>query len=366
MTEPLNVNTLEIHNAMLTFDDFVALNGISLQARKGQFVSLLGPSGCGKTTLLKVIAGFYTLDSGNVLIHQQDMQHVKPEHRDTAMCFQSYALFPHLSVAENIGFGLRQRKMEKTDIHVRVAQTAAQVSLNAHLSKLPAQLSGGQQQRVALARALAVRPEIVLFDEPLSNLDARLRDKVRLEIRQLQRVHGFTAIYVTHDRAEALSMSDIVVVMNAGKIEQTGTPDEIYYSPVNRFVAGFVGQANVMKARVLESDSSTGIYRIACVLGEMEVHSPVPPVSDEVYTFWRPEDAVLSEQRAGKNTRAFEIGAVSFLGNLSELQVHPLGHEETEYQWCIQLVGKSAIREGDTVNFSLPPDKIRFLRESYS
>jgi len=366
MTEPLNVNTLEIHNAMLTFDDFVALNGISLQARKGQFVSLLGPSGCGKTTLLKVIAGFYTLDSGNVLIHQQDMHHVKPEHRDTAMCFQSYALFPHLSVAENIGFGLRQRKMEKTDIHVRVAQTAAQVSLNARMSNLPAQLSGGQQQRVALARALAVRPEIVLFDEPLSNLDAKLRDKVRLEIRQLQRSHGFTAIYVTHDRAEALSMSDVVVVMNAGKIEQTGTPDEIYYSPVNRFVAGFVGQANVMKARVLESDSSTGIYRIACVLGEMVIHSHVPPVSDKVYTFWRPEDALLSEHSTGKNTLAFEIGAVSFLGNLSELQVHPLGHAETEYQWCIQLVGKNPIREGDNVNFSIAPDKIRFLRESYS
>ncbi|WP_210454239.1 ABC transporter ATP-binding protein [Pantoea ananatis] len=366
MTEQPNVNTLEIHNAMLTFDDFVALNGISLQAKKGQFVSLLGPSGCGKTTLLKVIAGFYSLDSGEVLIHQQDMHHVKPEHRDTAMCFQSYALFPHLSVAENIGFGLKQMKMAKTDIHDRVAQTAAQVSLNAHLPKLPAQLSGGQQQRVALARALAVRPEIVLFDEPLSNLDAKLRDKVRLEIRQLQRSHGFTAIYVTHDRAEALSMSDIVVVMNAGKIEQTGTPDEIYYSPVNRFVAGFVGQANVMKARVVDSDSSTGIYRIACVLGEMEIHSHVPPVSDKVYTFWRPEDALLSEHSAGKNTLAFAIGPVSFLGNLSELQVHPLGHEETEYQWCIQLVGKNHIREGDNVNFSIAPDKIRFLRESYS
>ncbi|WHS98958.1 MAG: ABC-type polyamine transporter [Pantoea stewartii] len=366
MTGQPYVNTLEINNAMLRFDDFVALDGISLKAEKGQFVSLLGPSGCGKTTLLKVIAGFYSLDSGEVLIHQQDMHQVKPEHRDTAMCFQSYALFPHLSVAENIGFGLKQRKMAKAERQDRVTQTAAQVSLNAHLPKLPAQLSGGQQQRVALARALAVRPEIVLFDEPLSNLDATLRDRVRLEIRQLQRSHGFTAIYVTHDRAEALSMSDVVVVMNAGRIEQTGTPEDIYYSPVNRFVAGFVGQANVMKAHVIDGDSHTGMYRVSCVLGEMNIHSPVPPLSDKVYTFWRPEDALLSEQETGMNSRAFEIGAVSFLGNLSELQVHPKDHEEPEYQWHIQLVGKNHIREGDSVNFSIAPDRIRFLQESWS
>ncbi|CAK6501152.1 Maltose/maltodextrin import ATP-binding protein MalK (plasmid) [Pantoea sp. Nvir] len=359
------MNALEIQNARLSFGSYTALNGVSLKAKKGQFVCLLGPSGCGKTTLLKSIAGFYQLDSGSVMINQVSMHNVKPERRDTAMCFQSYALFPHLSVEENIGFGLKQKQLDRAAISQRVKATAAQVSLNAQLSKLPSQLSGGQQQRVALARALAVRPEIILFDEPLSNLDAKLRDQVRLEIRSLQRSHGFTAVYVTHDRAEALSMADLVVVMNAGSIEQAGTPDEIYYSPINRFVAGFVGQANVMKARVTDKDTASGQYRIQCVLGEMQVSSSTPPVSDNVYAFWRPEDAIISHSNESINSRPFSIGAVSFLGNISELQAHPVGHDATEHQWFIQLVGKHGIHEGDKVNFSIAPDRIRFLQESF-
>ncbi|MBS1207482.1 MAG: ATP-binding cassette protein [Proteobacteria bacterium] len=358
------MNTLEIHDARLAFGDFIVLDGITLRAAKGEFVSLLGPSGCGKTTLLKAIAGFYPLDSGSIVINQQDMRPVKPEHRDTAMCFQSYALFPHLTVAENIGFGLKQKKTDKAGINECVTKIAEQVSLNAHLQKMPSQLSGGQQQRVALARALAVRPEIMLFDEPLSNLDACLRDQVRLEIRQLQRQHGFTAVYVTHDRAEALSMSDVVVVMNGGVIEQAGTPEEVYFHPVNRFVAGFVGQANFMKARVVLRDEARGYYHIDCVLGLMEVNSPTPPVADMVYAFWRPEDALPGKTDNSLNCRSFEVSAVSFLGNLSELQVSPPGHHQTESPWLIQLVGHNCIRKGEQVDFTIPPDKIRFLQES--
>lgn len=216
------MSKLEIEHAVVRFGDFEALKGLSLTAAHGQFVTLLGPSGCGKTTLLKAVAGFIPLSSGRISISEQDVTGVPPERRDTAMCFQSYALFPHLSVAENIVFGLRQKRLAKDEISRRLQLVTEQVSLQAHLAKLPTQLSGGQQQRVALARAMAVRPGVMLFDEPLSNLDAKLRDQVRLQIRQLQRAHGFTAIYVTHDQSEALAMSDFVVVMNAGAIEQMG------------------------------------------------------------------------------------------------------------------------------------------------
>ncbi|EHJ95576.1 ABC transporter ATP-binding protein [Agrobacterium tumefaciens] len=357
------MSVLTVKDARIKFGGYEALKGISLSVKQGELVTLLGPSGCGKTTLLRSIAGFTPLNSGTIEIDGQDMHNVPPERRDTAMCFQSYALFPHLSVFENIAFGLRQKGTPKKEINERVRASAAQVSLDSQLEKLPGQLSGGQQQRVALARALAVRPGIILFDEPLSNLDARLRDQVRFEIRQLQRTHGFTAVYVTHDQAEALAMSDLVVVMNGGKIEQAGTPYEVYYKPINRFVADFVGTANIMAVRVLNRSVSENTYRVSSPIGELTVTSDEAPIGDTVYAMWRPEDAKVGAGTLpmdATNVVTFKVEAESFLGNLTDLTVRPTNSERS---YRIQTLGRASIRENGEGTFSLEPGQIRFLRE---
>ncbi|KAA3505383.1 ATP-binding cassette domain-containing protein [Agrobacterium vitis] len=357
------MSVLDVANARIRFGSYEALKGITFGAQQGQFVTLLGPSGCGKTTLLRAIAGFIDLDDGRIGIDGDDMTGVSPERRNTAMCFQSYALFPHMTVFENIAFGLRQKRTPKAEIEKRVAESAAQVSLQTQLSKLPGQLSGGQQQRVALARALAVRPGVILFDEPLSNLDARLRDQVRFEIRQLQKTHGFTAVYVTHDQSEALAMSDLVVVMNGGKIEQSGTPNEVYYQPVNRFVADFVGTANIMAAHVTGRDDATGHYRATTPLGETLIASETPPVAKSVYASWRPEDAVSRpDDGPGANIYSFEVRTRSFLGNLTDLTV--AAPEKQESTFRIQVLGQSSINEASTYRFEIAPEKIRFLKEA--
>lgn len=356
-----NVSVLSIKDARIRFGSYEALKSISVSVEQGQLVTLLGPSGCGKTTLLRAIAGFIPLDGGTIQIDGSDMRGVPPERRNTAMCFQSYALFPHLTVFENIAFGLRQKGTQKSEVEQRVRASAAQVSLDAQLQKLPSQLSGGQQQRVALARALAVRPGVILFDEPLSNLDARLRDQVRFEIRQLQNAHGFTAVYVTHDQAEALAMSDLVVVMNAGQIEQAGTPHDVYYRPVNRFVADFVGTANIMPIRIVGKDSALGLYRVSSPLGELSVRSDEVPIADDVFAMWRPEDAIACAETDGPpNNFKLGVKAQSFLGNLTDLAVCPPGSDAT---YRVQILGQTEIPDGSVRSFQIAPDKVRFLKE---
>lgn len=359
----LTANALAVERASLCYGNFRALKDVTFSAGQGQLVTLLGPSGCGKTTLLKAIAGFIPLDSGRIEIGGQDMQDVPPEKRDTAMCFQSYALFPHLSVADNIGFGLRQRRLKAGDVAVRVSAVAEQVGLSLQLSKLPGQLSGGQQQRVALARAMAVRPGIMLFDEPLSNLDAKLRDHVRMEIRSLQREHGFTAVYVTHDQSEALAMSDLVIVMRDGVIEQMGRPEDIYRHPVNRFVADFIGTANIMPVTVLKGDRETGEYLVTCPLGQAMIRSATPPIGNHVYACWRPEDAALASPGSGSANRfTFKVSSRTFLGNLCDLQVSSLNEANVSFR--IQTHGLTPVSEGQTVDVVIPPDAIRFLGEA--
>lgn len=357
------MSKLEIVDAHVRFGAYEALKGVSLTAKHGQFVTLLGPSGCGKTTLLKVVAGFIALTSGEIRIAGKDMARVPPERRDTAMCFQSYALFPHLSVSENIVFGLRQKRAAVEEIRTRLASVAAQVSLESQLEKLPGQLSGGQQQRVALARALAVRPGVMLFDEPLSNLDAKLRDQVRLEIRQLQRAHGFTAIYVTHDQSEALAMSDLVVVMNAGAIEQVGTPRDVYYRPVNRFVADFIGTANIVPAQVVGQDGGKGEYHITTPLGSALVRAEEAPVANKVYVCWRPEDAVLvGDDMQDDNVFVLTVRSRTFLGNITDVGVGAADGSGPTFR--IQTLGYADLAEGQTYRFRIAPDKIRLLREA--
>ncbi len=225
-----------------------AVDSINLDIEAGKFVTFLGPSGCGKTTTLRMIAGFEDVTEGEITLDGQSLVSVPPEKRPMSMVFQSYALFPHLTVKDNVGFGLNYQKLPAAERALRIADGLALMGIEQYAHRYPHQLSGGQQQRVALARALVMEPKIILFDEPLSNLDARLRLRMRSEIRALQQRLGLTAIFVTHDQSEALTMSDMIVVMSAGTIEQVGEPREIYHRPVNRFVASFMGTASFVAA----------------------------------------------------------------------------------------------------------------------
>jgi iron(III) transport system ATP-binding protein len=232
--------------------DAKAVDDFSLKVQPGQFVTLLGPSGCGKTTTLRMIAGFETPSEGDILVDGKSITQVAPNRRPMSMVFQSYALFPHLSVADNIGFGLTARHATRAERTERVARVMDLMSIAEYAQRYPHELSGGQQQRVALARAIVMEPSILLFDEPLSNLDAKLRVRMREEIRSIQQRLGITSVFVTHDQSEALTMSDMVVVMRDGRIEQTGTPDEIYHRPRTSFVASFLGTANFIDVEVID------------------------------------------------------------------------------------------------------------------
>jgi putative spermidine/putrescine transport system ATP-binding protein len=235
------------------YGDTIALDGLSLSVERGEFLSLLGPSGCGKTTTLQMIAGFVEPSVGAITLDGSDLLAVKPSRRGIGIVFQSYALFPHMTAAENVAFGLEAQGVKRDERDKRVAEALALVGLAAFAERYPRKLSGGQQQRVALARALVISPRLLLLDEPLSNLDAKLREEMQIELRQIQRRIGTTTILVTHDQAEALALSDRIVVMNKGRAEQIARPDEAYENPASHFVAGFLGKTNVLPALVREA-----------------------------------------------------------------------------------------------------------------
>lgn len=233
-----------------TKKEFYAVQDANINIGEGEFVTLLGPSGCGKTTILRMIAGFESPDAGEIYIGNDPINHLTPDKRDTAMVFQSYALLPHLNIFDNVAYGLKLRKLPKDEIEKRVLDMLELVELGGMEGRMTNQLSGGQQQRVALARALVIEPSVLLFDEPLSNLDAKLRVVMRTEIRKIQQRVGITAIYVTHDQSEAMALSDRIIIMEKGVVSQVGTPQEIYYHPNNKFVADFIGEANFLEGRV--------------------------------------------------------------------------------------------------------------------
>ena len=246
----------KIYQDPKTGKEFYAVKDTSLNIEPGSFVTLLGPSGCGKTTTLRMIAGFESPDEGEIYLGDEPINELTPNKRDTAMVFQSYALLPHYNVFDNVAYGLKLRKVPKDEIRERVMRILDLVELTGMEARMTNQLSGGQQQRVALARALVIEPSVLLFDEPLSNLDAKLRVSMRTEIRRIQQEVGITAIYVTHDQSEAMALSDKIIIMSKGVVAQMGTPQEIYYHPVNEFVADFIGEANFLKGKMTARDGA--------------------------------------------------------------------------------------------------------------
>lgn len=288
------VNNLEKIYAGHNGKQVKAVDTVSLEIKPGEFMTLLGPSGCGKTTILRMIAGFETPTRGDIYIGSERVNSQTPDKRDTAMVFQSYALFPHLNIFENIAYGLKIKKLNKAIIKEKVENILDLMGLSGMEGRAPNQLSGGQQQRIALARALVMEPSVLLFDEPLSNLDAKLRVYMRSEIRKIQQKIGITSIYVTHDQAEAMSMSDRVIVMNKGIVEQVGTPDEIYNKPASRFVADFIGLANIMDAEVMAIAQKSITVKCMDILFDVSTDLSLQ-AGDQIKIILRPEAAQIGE-----------------------------------------------------------------------
>ena len=285
----------KIYKDPKTGKEFYAVKDTSLTIEPGSFVTLLGPSGCGKTTTLRMIAGFESPDEGEIYLGDEPINELTPNKRDTAMVFQSYALLPHYNVFDNVAYGLKLRKMAKEEIKEKVLNILKLVKLEGMESRMTNQLSGGQQQRVALARALVIEPSVLLFDEPLSNLDAKLRVDMRTEIRRIQQEVGITAIYVTHDQSEAMALSDNIIIMNRGVVAQMGSPKEIYYHPVDEFVADFIGEANFLKGKYLRHEGENAVLEIEG--NEYPVGAKKDMKVGEEYTVvLRPEAATLRNE----------------------------------------------------------------------
>ncbi len=310
---------LELNNIRKEFAQFVAVNAFDLKVERGEFVSFLGPSGCGKTTTLRMIAGFEKPTSGHIMIDGSNITNVPANKRNVGMVFQSYALFPNLTVANNIGFGLKVKGQDSTFVKQRVGEMLELIRMTEFAGRYPHQLSGGQQQRVALARAIAIRPQVLLMDEPLSALDAKIRISLRQEIRAIQRQLGITTIYVTHDQEEALSISDRIVVMSRGNMEQVGTPLDIYNAPKTRFVASFVGTLNLLDAQV--TDARNGKIKIdnqEIAVGQQLEAAAGKTVSVAI----RPEAITVNGTSGGEaNHLNGAVEDVSFLGSVVRVRV---------------------------------------------
>jgi ABC-type Fe3+/spermidine/putrescine transport system ATPase subunit len=352
-------NHLELANVTKRFGTVTAVDDVSLAIPRGAFATLLGPSGCGKTTTLRMIAGFYDPESGDIRLSGKRINDLPAHRRGTAMVFQDYALFPHMSVRDNVAYGLRLARKSREEIERKVRDTLAFVGLKGMEGRWPSELSGGQQQRVAVARALVIEPEVLLLDEPLSNLDAKLREQLRWEMRSLQRRLGMTFVYVTHDQIEALSLSDWIAVMKEGRVEQAGTPWEIYYRPRTAFLADFVGAVNLVPASVRAVDGGT----VRVGFGTHELSVPAPDgvrlsQGQEVRLCIRPE--TLEFAKDGATRAALVEGAVarrSFLGDRMRYWVDVDGRE-----WIVDQAdpGASAPLDG-RVALALRPERVHVI-----
>lgn len=340
---------LEIKNASKIFSGTDAVKDFNLEIQKGELVTFLGPSGCGKTTTLRMVAGFETPSEGQILLDGTDITNRAPNQRNVGMVFQAYALFPNMTVADNVGFGLKVGKRPVEEIKQRTNEMLRLIRMPDLGERYPYQLSGGQQQRVALARALAIQPQVLLLDEPLSALDAKIRVELRYEIRRIQQEMAITTIYVTHDQEEALTISDRVVVMNAGRIEQVGHPSEIYNYPSTAFVASFVGTLNQFRCKVV--DAAKGV--LALDGQEFTTGSPVPAGGTTVVVMMRPEQMHMGEQK-NENHLTGEVESVAFLGSV--VRVHlKLGDSVV----TLDVLNRRDLRlpkVGEVMTVSFPPD----------
>jgi ABC-type Fe3+/spermidine/putrescine transport system ATPase subunit len=351
---------LRLERMTKRYDAMVAVDSIDLTVQHGEFLVLLGPSGCGKTTTLRCIAGLEEISDGQILIDNVAVSTASftkpPEQRTMGMVFQSYAVWPHMTVFENIAFGLKIQNLSRADIATRVATALDMVNLGHLAQRGIHQLSGGQQQRVALARAVALQPRVLLFDEPLSNLDAQLREHMRFELRQLQQRLGITAVYVTHDQQEAMVVADRIVLMNKGRIEQVGTPREMYRHPASLFAAGFVGLTNTMAGRVV-ADGQGGVLVKTDDGLSLRCAAPGQGAGGLVHAVFRPEHLVLSAAtESGENRFAAQVVESVFLGNMTDI---------------VLLVGESRLRAqvspavdwavGARVDVLIPPDAISLI-----
>ncbi len=338
--------------------EVTAVDDVSLEIEKGEFVTLLGPSGCGKTTTLRLIAGFEFPTSGRIILAGQRLDDVPPNRRDMAMVFQSYAIFPHLNVLENITYGLRIKKLAAAEIRRKADEVMKLTQLTGLEDRAPNQLSGGQQQRVALARALVVEPKVLLFDEPLSNLDAKLREEMRFEIRDLQKRLGITAIYVTHAQEEALVMSDRIAIIHQGKLAQLGTPEEIYERPRSRFVADFIGLSDFISARVESFDERAAQVSAANAVFSVPTTAGLA-TGQSILLHIRPYDIEFVDFRADKNVLAGTVKQATYLGNIVDYRVAISEHLDLR----VQSDTFHRYAPGDRVRLHLPTERCHLIAE---
>lgn len=352
---------VELRQVTKRFGNFEALKDASFEIKAGEFMTFLGPSGCGKTTCLRLISGFDTPTSGRIFIDGKDVTSDPPYRRDVNQVFQNYALFPHLTIYENIAFGLRMKRIAPADIARRVERVVQMTSLGDFVSRKPAQLSGGQRQRVALARAIVCEPKVLLLDEPLSALDAKLRSQMRLELKQLQKKLGITFIFVTHDQEEALTMSDRVAVINAGRVEQIGTVNEIYYKPATRFVASFIGDTNIVEAQILSSHSDMLHCRLEGGL-ELLVRSQESHPSSKVLLSLRPEKIRLHRvDQGGINSFPCQVAMETFKGAVDELTLTVQGNLQLGAILANDGNAGTDFHEGDQVFAGIQPEDIHIV-----
>jgi ABC-type Fe3+/spermidine/putrescine transport system ATPase subunit len=356
--------SVKLENLTKRFGDNVVVDQVDLQIDDGEFFTLLGPSGCGKTTTLRIVAGFYRPDQGNVYFGKELMNDIPPFKRDTGMVFQTYALWPHMNIRDNVAYGLVVRKIPRKEIEEKVTETLRLVGLEGFERRLPSELSGGQQQRVALARALVIEPKVLLLDEPLSNLDAKLRVQTRVEITRLQRKLGITTVYVTHDQEEALCISDRIAVMNKGRVQQVAQPRAIYEEPGSEFVADFIGVANFLKGTLAKMDAKSKVATVETEDSErFEVtHDGEIAVGSTVLISFRPE--VVEMEEDGKVAGAVNqiegrIRIASYLGDMVRYEV-----EAKDKIFRVDIhnpAGKKLFAEGENVRLSFSSSSARIV-----
>jgi putative spermidine/putrescine transport system ATP-binding protein len=357
------MSTISLQNVVKFYGPALAVEDISLEIAQGEFLALLGPSGCGKTTTLRMIAGFIEASSGRILFDDREVTHLPPNRRNTGMVFQGFALFPHMTVFENVAYGLQMRSVGKEEIKQRVAKILDRVQLGHLADRLPKQLSGGQQQRVALARALVINPDVLLLDEPLSALDAKLRHEVRLQIRQLQQSLGLTTIFVTHDQEEALSLADRLVVMSNGRVEQIGAPADLYERPVTPFVADFIGKSNFFKGSI-EGQMFTSDFG-----AKLRVSNPDAAGGERALVAIRPEKIRLWEADSAavsaiENVLPGVIEFVSYLGPTTEYSIRLEGgpivlvHQQNE-----SAAARASLTVGRPIALGFAPENCMVFAE---